>query len=95
MQDPRRKLLGKRKKKKICRFRHAFSPKPALPQLCVYAKSTTESKRRGKGEWERERELGEEGVGGQERRRAKEKGASEREQKGGKERIRVGAVKKE
>lgn len=56
MRDPRRKLrvgggVGgkKRGKKKFCRFRNAFSLKPALPWLYACAKSTTESKREGVG----------------------------------------------
>lgn len=76
-----------KKRKKICRFWHAFSLKPALPQLYAYAKSTTESKKEGeKGEWEPA--SAQRGGGGEDRKGAEERGQAE----GG--RIRVRVVKK-
>lgn len=79
----------RKKERKICRFWHAFSLKPALPQLHAYAKSTTESKKEGeKGRVGTSERSEGRGWGGQERRRAEERGQAE----GG--RIRVRVVKK-
>lgn len=69
---------SRRKKKKSLSFQARLSLKPALPQLFAYAKSTTESKRGEKREWEPA--SAERRGGGENRKRGEQrKGGKQRE----------------